>query len=126
MTTKTALTLNQAYAKQLIGTWPTSYYTGATEIEYLIVAGGGGSSGGNGEPAGGGGAGGVLTGTYMVSNFTNFTDIEVGAGGARAADGEFLAFPGVHLPVESVVEQAAFLPGVELRIALFPGLMVFD
>ena len=73
MTTKTALTLNQAYAKQLIGTWPTSYYTGATEIEYLI------------EPAGGGGAGGVLTGTYMVSNFTNFTDIEVGAGGAGAA-----------------------------------------
>ena len=85
MTTKTALTLNQAYAEQLIGTWPTSYYTGATEIEYLIVAGGGGSSGGNGEPAGGGGAGGVLTGTYMVSNYTSFTDIEVGAGGAGAA-----------------------------------------
>ena len=55
-------------------------------IKYLLVGGGGaGGNNGAGTNGGGGGAGGLITGTFTITNINSFLSITVGAAGANSS-----------------------------------------
>ena len=80
-TTAGALSFNE--------TIPSSTSTNYTSsiIRYLLVGGGGGSATASGSNGGGGGAGGLITGTFTITNLTSLLTITVGAGGVGVTGG---------------------------------------
>jgi len=66
----------------------------SSPIRYLLVGGGGGGGYAGQVNGGGGGSGGLITGTFTITNISNLLTITVGAGGGVAATGGNTLFGG--------------------------------
>jgi len=59
----------------------------SSPIKYLLIGGGGSGGTPNSVNGGGGGAGGLITGTFTITNINNLLTITVGSGGSNANGG---------------------------------------